>query len=275
VRVDLLLADDLYMIHADKAEIIRVFQNLILNAIQAIPQAQGNVWVQANNATIAGNDVPTLPAGDYVHFEVKDNGCGIPQEHLQKIFEPFFTTKKSGTGLGLPTVNSIIKNHSGAVGVDSTVGVGTTFSIFLPRADQPVAEIQREAPSLRFGTGRILVMDDEEKILHLTGIMLENLGYKFDVARNAKDAIGLFQRYLNLQRPYDCVILDLTIVGGIGGEETFREMRKLQPDVCAVISSGYDSEEMMRRYLDMGFRGYLSKPYRVGELGKILKKVLG
>jgi PAS domain S-box-containing protein len=274
VKVELQVADDLYMIHADKAEIIRVFQNLIINAIQAMPGGNGNIWVRAYNSTLNEGDVPPLDAGDYVHFEVQDNGSGIPPEHLQKIFEPFFTTKKTGTGLGLATVISIVKTHGGQVGVTST-GAGTTFSIFLPRADQPVAEIQREAPTLRFGTGRILVMDDEEKILHLTGIMLENLGYKFDVARNGKDAVALYQRYLNVSRPYDCVLLDLTIVGGMGGEETYRELKKLNPELRAIISSGYDSEEMMRRYLDMGFSGYLSKPYRVGELGKILKKVLG
>jgi PAS domain S-box-containing protein len=275
VKVDLKFPDDLHMIHADKAEIIRVFQNLIINSIQAMPNNSGNVWVRAYNSTLREGDVPPLAAGDYVHFEVQDNGSGIPPEILQKIFEPFFTTKKTGTGLGLATVISIVKTHGGQVGVTSTPGSGTTFSIFLPRADQPVAEIQREAPTLRFGTGRILVMDDEEKILHLTGIMLENLGYKFDVARNGKDAIALFQRYLNVGRPYDCVILDLTIVGGMGGEETYRELKKLHPELRAIISSGYDSEDMMRRYLDMGFHGYLSKPFRVGELGKILKKVLG
>ena len=275
VKVELQVADDLHMIHADKAEIIRVFQNLIINSIQAMPNSSGNVWVRAYNSSLREGDVPPLAAGDYVHFEVQDNGAGIPPEILQKIFEPFFTTKKTGTGLGLATVISIVKTHGGQIGVTSTVGSGTNFSIFLPRADQPVAEIQREAPTLRFGTGRILVMDDEEKILHLTGIMLENLGYKFDVARNGKDAIALFQRYLNVSRPYDCVILDLTIVGGMGGEETYRELKKLYPELRAIISSGYDSEDMMRRYLDMGFHGYLSKPFRVGELGKILKKVLG
>ena len=275
VKVELQVSDDLHMIHADKAEIIRVFQNLIINSIQAMPGSSGNVWVRAYNSTLREGDVPPLKAGDYVHFEVQDNGSGIPPEHLQKIFEPFFTTKNTGTGLGLATVISIVKTHGGQVGVNSVVGTGTTFSIFLPRADQPVAEIQREAPTLRFGTGRILLMDDEEKILHLVGIMLDNLGYKVDIAHNGVEAIAFYQRYLNLGRPYDCVILDLTIVGGMGGEETFRELKKLHAEVCAVISSGYDSEDMMRRYLDMGFRGYLSKPFRVGDLGKLLRKVLG
>jgi CheY-like chemotaxis protein len=274
VKVSLELADGLHVIHADRNEIVRVFQNLVINSIQAI-EGPGSVTISASNVELNADDVPPLAGGDYVQIQVTDTGCGIPSEQLQSIFEPFFTTKKTGTGLGLATVLSIIKTHGGQVGVDSTVGKGTTFTIFLPRADQPVAEIQREAPTLRFGSGRILVMDDEAKILHLIGIMLESLEYKFDTARNGKEAIALYQRYLNVDRPYDVVILDLTIVGGMGGEETFRELQKLDPGICAVISSGYDSEEMSRRYLNMGFRGYLSKPYRVGELGKMLKQVLG
>lgn len=274
VKVGLDLQDGLHVVHADRNELVRVFQNLVINSIQAI-EGPGSVTITAANVELNQDDVPPLPAGDYVQIQVADTGCGIPAEHLQNIFEPFYTTKKTGTGLGLATVLSIIKTHGGQVGVDSTVGKGTTFTIFLPRADQPVAEIQREAPTLRFGSGRILVMDDESKILNLIGIMLESLEYKFDTAKNGKEALALYQRYLNVDRPYDVVILDLTIVGGMGGEETFRELQRLDPNVCAIISSGYDSEEMSKRYLNMGFRGYLSKPYRVGELGKMLKQVLG
>jgi len=274
VKVGLELQEGLHVIHADRNELVRVLQNLVINSIQAI-DGPGSVVISASNVELNEGDVPPLPSGDYVQVQVADTGCGIPADQLQEIFEPFYTTKKTGTGLGLATVLSIIKTHGGQVGVDSTVGKGTTFTVFLPRADQPVAEIQREAPTLRFGTGRILVMDDEAKILHLIGIMLESLEYKFDTARNGKEALALYQRYLNVDRPYDVVILDLTIVGGMGGEETFRELMKLDPNVCAIISSGYDSDEMSKRFLNMGFRGYLSKPYRVGELGKILKKVRG
>ncbi|HUG10269.1 MAG TPA: ATP-binding protein, partial [Opitutaceae bacterium] len=155
VKVNLELAEGLHVIHADRNEIVRVFQNLVINSIQAI-EGPGSVTISASNVELNADDVPPLHGGDYVQIQVTDTGCGIPSEQLQSIFEPFFTTKKTGTGLGLATVLSIIKTHGGQVGVDSTVGKGTTFTIFLPRADQPVAEIQREAPTLRFGSGRIL-----------------------------------------------------------------------------------------------------------------------
>jgi DNA-binding NtrC family response regulator len=131
------------------------------------------------------------------------------------------------------------------------------------------------APTLRFGTGRILFMDDDEKICALTGGMLESLEYKFDTARNGEEAIALYKRYLNIGRPYDVVILDLTIVGGMGGEDTFKKLREMDPDVRAIVASGYDSEEMERQFLDLGFCGYLRKPYRIKDLGVILKTVLG
>jgi two-component system, cell cycle sensor histidine kinase and response regulator CckA len=118
-------------------------------------------------------------------------------------------------------------------------------------------------------------MDDDDHICSLTASMLESLDYKFDIAKNGDDAITLYKRYLNIGRPYDAVIMDLTVIGGMGGEETFRILRELDPDVRAIVSSGYDNEDMARQYLDMGFCGYLTKPYRVTDLGKVLKAVLG
>ena len=118
-------------------------------------------------------------------------------------------------------------------------------------------------------------MDDDEKICTLTAGMLASLEYKFDVARHGEEAIALYKRYLNIGRPYDAVIMDLTIIGGMGGEDTFRKLRELDPDVRAIITSGYDSEEMAQQYLEMGFCGYLTKPYRTADLGRVLKTVLG
>jgi DNA-binding NtrC family response regulator len=155
------------------------------------------------------------------------------------------------------------------------VGSGTTFTIFLPQAAQTAEVEAHRAPTLRFGTGRILFMDDDEKICALTGGMLESLEYKFDTARNGEEAIGLYKRYLNIGRPYDAVILDLTIIGGMGGADTYKKLRGLDPDVRAIIASGYDNEEMAKEFLQMGFCGYLTKPYRVTDLGRILKTVLG
>jgi len=146
---------------------------------------------------------------------------GIKPEYLEKIWDPFFTTKKHGTGLGLATVRSIVQKHGGVIGVDSTLGIGTVFTIYLPHADRPVDVQARKAASLRFGTGRVLFMDDDEKISALTATMLTSLEYKYDLAANGEEAITLYKRYLNIGRPYDAVVMDLTVIGGMGGEECF------------------------------------------------------
>ena len=264
-------------VNVDRAQILQVFQNLIVNALQAMPPAphKAKLQLRAANIQIALGQVETLAAGDYVEFEVRDNGSGIKPEHLEKIWDPFFTTKKHGTGLGLATVLSIVRKLGGEIGLQSTVGVGTVFSVFLPMADKPVEVQARPAPSLRFGTGRVLFMDDDEQICSLTASMLESLDYKFDIAKNGDEAITLYKRYLNIGRPYDAVIMDLTVIGGMGGEEAFRVLHELDADVRAIVSSGYDNDDMARQYLEMGFCGYLTKPYRVTDLGKVLKAVLG
>lgn len=264
-------------VRVDRAQILQVFQNLIVNALQAMPPAphRAKLQLRVGNTTLADNQVPPLAAGSYVEFEVRDNGSGIAPENLQKIFDPFFTTKKHGTGLGLATVLSIVRKHGGQIGVDSVVGTGTAFTIFLPRADAPVEVQARRAPSLRFGTGRVLFMDDDPKISALTANMLQSLDYKYDLAKNGEEAIALYKRYLNIGRPYDAVIMDITVVGGMGGEECFKVLRDLDPEVRAIVSSGYDNDDMARRFLDLGFCGYLTKPYRVAELGKVIKAVVG
>jgi two-component system, cell cycle sensor histidine kinase and response regulator CckA len=275
--ITLEVAENAAAILADRAQISQVFQNLIINALQAMPPPPhpARVEVRARNVTLKDEQVPPLSAGDYVEVEVRDNGSGIKPEHREKIFDAFFTTKKHGTGLGLATVISIVRKHGGQIGLDTAVGVGTAFTVYLPRADQP-AEVQaRKAPSLRFGTGRVLFMDDDPRISELTGTMLASLDYKFDLAKNGEEAIALYQRYLNIGRPYDVVIMDITVVGGMGGEQAFKMLRELDPDVRAIVSSGYDNDDMARRFLDMGFCGYLTKPYRVIDLGKIIKAVLG
>jgi two-component system, cell cycle sensor histidine kinase and response regulator CckA len=264
-------------VRVERTQILQVFQNLILNSLQAMPPAPHNARLQLRAADVhlAEVQIVSLPAGDYVEFEVRDNGSGISPEHLERIWDPFFTTRKHGTGLGLSTAMSIIRKLGGEIGLQSTVGVGTVFSVFLPIADQPVDIQARPAPSPRFCTGRVLFMDDDDHICALTASMLQSLDYKFDIAKNGDDAITFYKRYLNIGRPYDAVIMDLTVVGGLGGEETFKILRELDPEVRAIVSTGYDNDDMARQYLDMGFCGYLTKPYRVADLGKVLKAVLG
>lgn len=275
--IDVDAPEDAWPVLVERSQILQVFQNLIVNAIQAMPPEphRGVVKIKASNITLEDEQMASLTAGEYIEISVQDNAAGISEDNLQNIFDPFFTTKKHGTGLGLATVLSIVRKHGGEIGVESTVGTGTTFTVYLPRADKP-AEIQaRRAPTLRFGTGRVLFMDDNRKICELTSTMLESLDYKFDIAHDGEEAIKFYQRYLNIGRPYDAVIMDITVIGGMGGEECFQELLKLDADVRAIVSSGYDNEDMATRFLDMGFCGYLTKPYRVTDLGKVIKAVLG
>ncbi len=276
-EITLHVAEGIDPVLVDRAQLLQVFQNLVINALQAMPPPphQPRLDLRARSLALADQQVPGLAAGGYVEFEIRDNGSGIAPHHLAKIFDPFFTTKKHGTGLGLATVLAIVRRHGGQIGLDSQVGVGTAFTVYLPRATDPVETAARSAPSLRFGTGRILLMDDDPKISELTAAMLGSLDYKYDLARNGTEAIALYQRYLNIGRPYDAVILDLTVIGGMGGEECFNALRKLDPEVRAIVASGYDHDDYVRKFMEQGFCGYLTKPYRVADLGKILKTVLG
>lgn len=263
-------------IEADRGQIIQVFQNLIINARQAMEdQSRGIITIRNRIITLTEGQLAGLEGGDYVQIEVEDNGAGIPEDKVGRIFEPFFTTKKTGTGLGLATVLSIVRKHGGQLGVKSVVGTGTTFTVFLPVTEKSLEVTVRRPPSLRFGTGRILVLDDDKQLCHITKAMLESLDYKVDVAHKGEDAIVFYRRYHAVDRPYDAVLLDLTIVGGMGGEETFRNLQEMDTDVRAIVCSGYDDEEMARHFLEAGFCGYLTKPYRIADLSKMLKTVVG
>jgi PAS domain S-box-containing protein len=271
------IAEGTKPVRVDRLQLTQVFQNLIINALQAMPAPphRPQVQLRAANTSLTEDQIPPLPAGDYVEFEVRDNAIGILPENLEQIFDPFFTTRKHGTGLGLATALSIVRKHGGQIGVGSTPGEGTVFTVFVPCADAPALPPAQTAPSLRFRTGRILFMDDDPRITALTATMLESLEYKFDVARDGSEAIQLYQRYFNVGRPYDAVILDITVVGGMGGEECFKHLRDCDPEIRAIISTGYDHDATGHNFIDQGFCGYLTKPYRIAELGKVLKAVLG
>jgi CheY-like chemotaxis protein len=265
------------LVQADRGQILQVLQNLVLNALQAMPAGPHPARVQlyARNVPLTPDQIPGLTAGSYVEFEIRDNGTGIAPSHLQEIWSPFFTTKKHGTGLGLATARSLVQKHGGVIGVDSTLDVGSVFTFYLPRGELAPGFQAHPAPTPRFRTGRILFMDDDERISALSAAMLTRLDYKYDLAKNGDDALALYQRYLNIGRPYDAVILDLHVIGGMGGEACYLALKQLDPDARVIASSGYDDPSLARRYLDLGFCGYLNKPYRLGELGQVLKTVLG
>ena len=173
---------------------------------------------------------------------------------------------------------SIVRKHGGQLGLDTEVGKGTAFTVYLPKADQPIEAQARRAASLNYHlrTNRVLFMDDDPKISELTAVMLKNLGYTVDLTVTGEQALAKYQGYFkNGIRHYDAVIMDLTVVGGMGGEECFKQLKELDPEVRAIFSTGYDNDEMNRKFLELGVLGYLTKPYREKDLGKVLKTVLG
>ena len=196
-----------------------------------------------------------------------DTGPGIPDDVLAHVFDPYFTTKATGTGLGLATSYSIVRDHAGTITVDSTVGEGSTFELRLPAIEGGAPSPERPTSEARRGTGHILLMDDDAQLRRVTGTLLERLGYQVLAVADGKDALEAFAA---APRPFDAVILDLTVPGGMGGVETVERLRELDPGVRAIVSSGYSSDPVMARHHDHGFCAVLAKPYRVEELAELV-----
>lgn len=262
-------------VQVDREQILQVFQNLLRNAVEAMPPPphRARIRLSADNAVLPGGRIPGLPAGDYVEFEVRDNGSGIAPDSIEKIWEPFFTTKRHGSGFGLPAALAIVRRHKGQIGVDSVQGGGSVFTVFLPRARSGDEVRARQAGLERFSTGRVLVMDDDERIRAYTGAMLTKLGYTSDLARDGEEAVALYRRYFEVGRPYDAVILDSAVSHGQGGEAAFGTLREFDPDLRAILAG--EDGETAERCLARGFCGWLVKPYGAADLGKVLKTVLG
>jgi CheY-like chemotaxis protein len=211
-----------------------------------------------------------------VEFQVRDNGAGIPAELWARVWEPFFTTKPHRTGLGLPTALSLARRNGGQIALTSVPGAGSVFSLFLPRVGRPAEiSVARSAPSARFGTGRVLLMEDDPRIAAASARMLEGLGYKVDLAPDGAEAIALYERYFNVGRPHDALLLDLTVVGGIGGEEALQRLRAMDPEVRAIAVGGDSREGAGAPWLEAGFSGYLAKPFGAAELGRVVRTVVG
>jgi two-component system cell cycle sensor histidine kinase/response regulator CckA len=267
------LPDELWSLEADEGQLTQVFTNLVINASEAMPEG-GTLHIRARN-TVNKRKGP-LPRGNYVEITVKDHGTGIASGHLERIFEPYFTTKQRGSGLGLATAHSIIKNHDGHIDVRSELGKGTTFTIYLPASSKPVPakkKVVAEAPTP--GKGRVLVMDDEPAIRALLNRILTGIGYKVELTTEGKEAI---EKYAGAreegQQPFDAVIMDLTIPGGMGGKETISHLLKIDPGVKAIVSSGYSTDPIMADYQKYGFRGVVAKPYVAADLEKALHNAI-
>jgi len=274
LKCDCSVPENLWPVEADLGQISQVIHNLVINAYQVMPGG-GSCRVEAKNIMIRDDDPIPLPNGKYVEISVHDYGSGIPPEHLSKIFDPFFTTKKSGTGLGLPTAYSIIKKHGGLLTVDSEVGRGSTFRIFLPVSDKtvlPPAE-KEEQTKLFKGEGRVLVMDDEEYVRDIATKLLHHLGYTVQTAKDGNEALDLYKKGRESGEKYAAVIMDLTVPGGMGGKETIRELKKLDPAVKTIVSSGYANDPIMASFREYGFDGMVPKPYKLEELAETLHLV--
>ncbi|MCB2198309.1 PAS domain S-box protein [bacterium] len=267
------IATDLWAADVDSGQVGRVFHNLVINADQAMPNG-GKIEIRMRNHLVHEESTLPLNPGRYIYVTVKDEGVGIPADHLQKVFDPFFTTKQRGSGLGLATSFSIVQKHSGFMAVHSEVGKGTKFEIYLPAAETANHEPKVQPNALYHGEGRILVMDDEQSVQEVATVMLKELGFTVDVASDGSSAIEKYLQARMEEKPYVAVIMDLTIPGGMGGEETISHLRKLDPGVKAIVSSGYSNDPIMSNYLDFGFKGVVAKPYRLQDLGSVLAEVL-
>lgn len=264
----------IWWLNADAGQITQVFNNLLINAKQAMPDG-GTITVQLANVTLHEGDQPQLSSGDYVRITVRDQGIGISEENLPKIFDPYFTTKKQGSGLGLASVYSIIKRHDGAISVSSSADEGSVFTLLLPAT--LTGSTEQNAPAcnnLHSGNGRILLMDDEELIRDLAMVILEELGYDGETCTDGSEAVARHAAALHTNSPYAAIILDLTVPGGMGGKEAALRIRALDPDTPLIVSSGYSSDAVIAECQEHGFTGVVRKPYSIEELAKELHRLI-
>ncbi len=273
VTHELTVPDDLWPVEIDVGQISQVIGNLVINGAQAMPEG-GTVKVNAENLFLdTENGLPMQP-GTYVKISIADQGIGISWEHLQKVFDPYFTTKQEGHGLGLAISNFIIKAHGGHISVESQMGVGTTFFIYLPASPEKTITKDVAEKRLITGHGRILLMDDEEIVRELVCEMLKNIGYDVTVAKDGAEVVELYKTAQETSQTFDAIITDLTVPGGMGGKEAVRKLTEIDPGAKVIISSGYSSDPVMADFRKYGFSGAIAKPYRIKELSEVLHEVM-
>ncbi|MBU0674591.1 MAG: PAS domain S-box protein [Proteobacteria bacterium] len=274
VKCDYTAEQGLWSVEVDEGQICQVIQNIAHNADQCMPNG-GTFTIHAENTVIDEDSILPIEGGRYVKITLTDTGPGIPKKVLSKIFDPYYTTKKQGSGLGLAISYSIIKNHGGLLTAESKVGKGTTFHIYLPFSGVvPITTHQKEDQVIRTGTGRILIMDDDQVVREIGKEMLEHLGYRPATASDGDQAIKMYREAMADNAPFDAVIMDLTIPGGMGGQETMDQLLKIDPLVKGIVSSGYANDEIMNNYEQYGFKAIIPKPYKIERLGMVLDSVL-
>ncbi len=282
ILCDCSLSDNLYPVEIDEGQMKHAIANILINAKEAMPEG-GMVKIYAENIEADAKYGLPLKDGKYVKISIEDTGTGIPEKYLDRIFDPFFTTKEKKSGIGLSTAYSIVKKHNGYITAESKAGIGTTIYIYLPAITSqplthphpsPLPEGEGEKGKGRGNaSGRVLVMDDEEIIRDVACKMLKRIGYEADFAKDGIEAIELYKKAMKTKQPYCIVIMDLTIPGGMGGKETIKKLREIDPSVKAIVSSGYSDDAAMSEFKEYGFNGVIAKPYSVKELGEIVERV--
>ncbi len=265
--------ENLWLAEADEGQLSQVINNLVINAKQAMPDG-GILHIRAYNYYHDGHTDLPLEKGQYVCFSVQDSGIGIDDKFLEKIFDPYFTTKKTGSGLGLAVTFSIIKKHKGHITVQSKIGEGTTFTVYLPALENAQIEAQEDEQRIEQLHGRVLLMDDEEIIREVGSEMLQSLGLEVVTAKDGDEAIQLYRQGMEDRKKYNVVVLDLTVPGGKGGKETINELKKIDPEIKAIVSSGYSNDPILAEFDKYGFSGYVSKPYRIEEMANSIRKII-
>jgi PAS domain S-box-containing protein len=273
LRADTDIPAELWKAEIDPGQIEQVINALMINAREAMPHG-GTVRVSARNVELGEKHGAFLPPGRYVKIAITDRGCGIDEELATKIFDPYFTTKPIGSGLGLSISYSIVKKHGGMLHLENSSPEGSTFAFYLPAAD---GEPLKPEPPLRegvfhFSHQRVLVMDDEAAIRDLTSELLGTLGYEVTAVPDGAEAVKTYERALRHGENFQAVILDATIRGGMGGLATIEQLRNLDPNVTAIICSGYSDEAALSEFLAYGFRGALPKPFTRNELAEVLRR---
>ena len=268
---------NLWAVDVDQGQISQVVNNLMINADQSMPEG-GKIRVELACECINNGKVPLLPPGDYVCMAVQDQGIGIKPENLKRIFDPYFTTKDGGNGLGLATSYSIVTNHHGMMTVESVLSAGSIFKVYLPKsaAATPAPSVKKElnTNTIHVGHGRILVMDDMEAMMMVAGEILKVLGYEVEYATDGVEAIEAYKKASEAGHPFAAVVFDLTVPGGMGGEEACRILLEYDPDLIAVASSGYSNSSVMSEHEKAGFKAVVPKPYRIKDMSAALQRIL-
>jgi len=264
---------DLWPVEVDSGQISQVIQNIVINARHAMPDG-GIIDVTCENYDKTQKDRLLTQADSYLKITIQDSGVGMPLKLLDKIFDPYFSTKREGSGLGLAICHSIISKHNGYIKVESVQGEGASFIFYLPalKGQQPAEQLGEETFQV-IGSGKALVMDDEEMIRDLAGEMLSYRGYHVTFAKNGEESIDFYKKEMETGIPFDFVILDLTIPGGMGGKEAIKKILQIDPKAKVIVSSGYSNDPVMANYKEYGFSGVIAKPFQLKNLQKAINSV--